>query len=114
MMTCSRSMADGAHYYLLLCSIVLRLPQQLAVCCCRWHPAATIGSSSRPPPIGRGFQFKRMQLLLHIMMMLRLMALVAINLLWMLRVLLEQLWCHLLALWQLLPVIVMVHPIGLF
>jgi len=39
-------------YYLLLCPIVLRLPQQLAACCCRWHQAATFGSSSRPPPIG--------------------------------------------------------------
>jgi len=55
-----------------------------------------------------------MQLMLHVIMMLRLIALVVITLLWMLRVLLEQLWCHLLALWQLLPVIVMVHPIGLF
>jgi hypothetical protein len=107
-------MADGAHYYLLLCSIVLRLPQRLAVCCCRWHQAATIGSSSRPPPIGRDFRFKRMQLLLHIMMMLRLIALVAITLLWMLRVLLEQLLCHLLAQRQLLPMIMAVHMIRLF
>ena len=89
MMTCSRSMVDGAHYYLLLCSIVLCLLQQLAVCCCRWHQAATIGSSSRPPPIGQGFRFKRMQLLLHIMMMLRLIAPVVITLLQLLRVLLE-------------------------
>jgi len=55
-----------------------------------------------------------MQLMMHIMMMVRLIALVVITLLWMLRVLLEQLLCHLLALRQLLPMIMTVHPIGLF
>jgi hypothetical protein len=49
--------------------------------------------------------------LLHIMMMVRLIALVVITLLWMLPVLLEQLWCHLLALRQLLPMIMTFHPI---
>lgn len=45
------------------------------------------------------------------MMMVRLIALVVITLLWMLPVLLEQLWCHLLALRQLLPMIMTFHPI---
>ena len=52
--------------------------------------------------------------MLHIMMMLRLIALVVITLLWMLQLILEQLLCHLLALRQLLPIIVTAHPIGLF
>ncbi len=52
--------------------------------------------------------------MLHIMMMLRLIALVAITLLWMLRLILEQLLCNLLALQQLLPMIMTVHLIGFF
>ena len=52
--------------------------------------------------------------MLHIMMTLRLIALVMITLLWMLRLILEQLLCHSLALRQLLPMIVTIHAIGLF